>query len=387
MSASARQAGNTGGGFLKFNSKPPRIYLTSEDPDFDPFTIQQWKSEGFDVQYLPFDGDLKVFKNQLMHIGDDLEIGEHYALIAYESAATAALDACIKPHHHMVALIAYYPTTVPAPKVTFPQQMELLIHLAGTQGFGSAHRNYIYPDTEVGFAESDLDEYERVSANLAWSRTLATIRKAFRIDVDLEPLWDEYLGSEFERRDAVRALSTMVEEPCVNHVPTLTGGIGRKELFRFYQDHFVNQNPPMKMRLISRTIGVDRVVDEMVISFRHTQRMDWILPDVPPTNKFVQVAMVCVAAVRGGKLDKESLYWDQASVLVQIGLLNPKLVPDSMKQKGLKRLPVYGVESAQKVLNEQSLASNQLITSWRQARTQPRRQMNGGKSKRPESPD
>jgi len=84
--------------------------------------------------------------------------------------------------------------------------------------------------------------------------------------------------------------------------------------------------------------------------------------------------MVCVVAVRGGKLDKESLYWDQASVLVQTGLLNPSLVPDSMKQKGLKRLPVYGVETAQKVLDEASHPSNQLICSWRQARTQPKMQ-------------
>lgn len=113
--------------------------------------------------------------------------------------------------------------------------------------------------------------------------------------------------------------------------------------------------------------------------------------------------MVCVVAVRGGRLDKESLYWDQASVLVQVGLLNPNLVPDSMKQKGLKRLPVYGVETAQKVLNEDSHSSNQLITSWRQARVQPTNQRQVGQkpagqktqaakkpkkpSQRPQSPD
>jgi len=153
--------------------------------------------------------------------------------------------------------------------------MELLIHLAGSQGFGTAHRNYIYPGTEPGFAETDLDEFERVSADLAWSRTLATVRKAFQIDVDLEPLWEEYVGLEFFRKNAAAAMQTMVEEPCVNHVPTLTGGIGQKELFRFYQDHFIAQNPPMNIKLISRTIGVDRVVDEMVVSFRHSKRMDW----------------------------------------------------------------------------------------------------------------
>lgn len=112
---------------------------------------------------------------------------------------------------------------------------------------------------------------------------------------------------------------------------------------------------------------------------------------MPPTNKFVQIAMVCIVAIRGGKLDRESFYWDQASVLVQVGLLDPKLVPDSMKQKGLKRLPVYGVETAQKVLDEQSHPSNMLISGWRGSRTQPRKRTNGtqpnGTSGRPQSPD
>ena len=164
---------------------------------------------------------------------------------------------------------------MPAPKSTYPQQTALLIHLAGSQGFGTTHPNYVYAGTEPGFAETDLEEYDRTSADLAWSRTLAAIRKAFRIDVDLEPLWEQYLGLEFSRKDAVAALKTMVDKPRVNHVPTLTGGIGQKELFRFYKDHFVEQNPPMSMKLISRTIGMDKVVDEMVISFRHSRRMDW----------------------------------------------------------------------------------------------------------------
>lgn len=89
-----------------------------------------------------------------------------------------------------------------------------------------------------------------------------------------------------------------------------------------------------------------------------------MLPDVPPTNKEVSVALVSVVCIRGGKLYHEHIYWDQASVLVQIGLLDPKLVPNNMKQKGLKRLPVYGAETAQKVLDEESHPSNELLSSW-----------------------
>jgi hypothetical protein len=119
------------------------------------------------------------------------------------------------------------------------------------------------------------------------------------------------------------------------------------------------------MRLVSRTIDVDRVVDEMVFSFEHTQEVPWMLPDVPPTGKRVSVALVAIVCIRGGKLYHEHIYWDQASVLVQIGLLDPKLVPQNMKDRGMERLPVVGAESARKVLDESSEPSNELLSSWK----------------------
>ncbi len=156
-----------------------------------------------------------------------------------------------------------------------------------------------------------------------------------------------------------------VPQPYVNYVPTMTGGIGKQDLHRFYHDFFISSNPSsLNLRLISRTSGADRVIDEFVVSFRHTQEMPWILPGVPPTNKLVQVAMVSVVCVRAGKLYHEHLYWDQASVLVQTGLLDPKMVPDHMKRKGMKSLPVRGIESAKKVLDEESQPSNELIPDW-----------------------
>ena len=158
----------------------------------------------------------------------------------------------------------------------------------------------------------------------------------------------------------------MVQEPYVNHVPTMTGGIGQKDLFIFYRDYFISKNPPsMRIKLVSRTAGVDRVIDEMVISFKHTQEVPWMLPGVPATDKVVHVAVVSVVCIRGGKLYHEHVYWDQASVLVQVGLLDPKLVPGPMKQKGMKRLPVYGAETASKLLDESSQPSNDLIPGWK----------------------
>ena len=154
----------------------------------------------------------------------------------------------------------------------------------------------------------------------------------------------------------------MVAEPSVNHIPTLTGGIGRKDLHRFYRDYFIPGNPPsLKMQLLSRTVGTDRVVDEMHVSFRHTQEVPWMLPGVKPTDKEVEVALVAIVCIRGGKLHQEHIYWDQATVLAQIGLLDPKLVPGGQVAK---RLPIVGREGARKVVDEGSAESNRLIPGW-----------------------
>lgn len=145
----------------------------------------------------------------------------------------------------------------------------------------------------------------------------------------------------------------MVNEPYVNHVPTLTGGIGYAELHRFYKDFFIPKNPPsMRMKLVSRTIGTNQIVDEMYMSFRHTQVIPWILPNVEPTNKNVEIVLVVVVQIRGGKLSHEHIYFDQASVLAQVGLIDPKV------------LPVVGAAGARKVLDETSEPSNELIKDW-----------------------
>lgn len=264
-------------------------------------------------------------------------------------------------------MVAYYPTTIPNPKTKYPPHLEIICHLSARQGFAPAFPSYTYQGVDVGFAEHDLDEFNKVAASLAWTRTLGTLRKAFNIEVDLEKIWEEHVALEFATKNPAATMATMVAEPYVNHVPTLTGGIGQKDLFLFYRDYFIPRNPPsLRMKLVSRTIGVDRVVDEMIVSFKHTQEIPWMLPDVPATDKVVHVALVSVVCIRGGKLCHEHIYWDQASVLVQVGLLNDKLIPDAMKRKGLKRLPVYGSEAAAKVLDESSQPSNDLISGWKQ---------------------
>lgn len=147
-------------------------------------------------------------------------------------------------------------------------------------------------------------------------------------------------------------------EPYANHItptatyaPTMSGGIGSHLLQRFYEQHYLGTLPPsMRLRLVSRTIGADRVVDELHASFTHSHEIPWMLPGVPPTNKKVEIILVSIVSLKAGRLCSEHVYWDQASVLVQVGLLDPKLVPENAQ--GVDRLPVVGRESARRILNE-----------------------------------
>ena len=165
----------------------------------------------------------------------------------------------------------------------------------------------------------------------------------------LEQLWDEHVRYEFATQNTEDTLATMVEDAYVNHIPVLTGGGGRDELREFYSKRFIPQMPPdTEMISISRTIGNNQLVDELVFKFTHTIRMDWILPGLAPTGRRVEVPLVAVVRFREGKLAHEHIYWDQASVLVQLGLLEAGT------------LPVVGIESARKALDP-SLPSNALM--------------------------
>ncbi len=165
----------------------------------------------------------------------------------------------------------------------------------------------------------------------------------------LRQLWEEHVQYEFSTRNTDDTLATMVDDAYVNHVPVLTGGVGRDELREFYSKRFIPQMPPdTEMTPVSRTIGEDQLVDEMVFKFTHSIPMDWMLPGIAPTGKRVEIPLVAIVRFRDGKLAHEHIYWDQASVLVQIGLLDAA------------KLPVTGVESARKVLDP-TLPANELM--------------------------
>lgn len=162
-------------------------------------------------------------------------------------------------------------------------------------------------------------------------------------------MWERHTASEFEAKNVDATLATMTDEPYINNIPVMTGGVGREGVRHFYGTYFIPTLPAdNEIILVSRTVGHDRIVDELVHKFTHSVEMPWILPGVPPTGKHVELAVVAIVEFKNGKIASEHIYWDQASLLVQLGLIksdNP---------------PVSGVETARKLLDP-SLPSNELI--------------------------
>jgi len=144
----------------------------------------------------------------------------------------------------------------------------------------------------------------------------------------LGKIFDKHIKYEFEKEDVDATMTTMTDEPYVHHVPTLTGGFGYSEVYSFYKNNFVGKMPKdIKIKPISRTVGKHQVVDEIIISFTHDREIEYMLPGVEPTGKYVEIPHVVIMKFDGSKIAHEHIYWDQASVLVQIGLIEEKNIP------------------------------------------------------------
>ncbi|PSN64712.1 NTF2-like protein [Corynespora cassiicola Philippines] len=363
----------SGIGFLSFNKAPPRIYLTAPTPHASEKTLLAWEEEGFDVTYLPYsDSSEDSYTRTLKTLHADLNLGETYAIVAYGAAASAVLRTALKPLNKCCAIVAFYPPQLPSPKARFPTLLQVQIHVAALSQTAPPPglcdwKQYRYEGCAAGFADPGAKAYSEVEAGLAWSRALGCVRRGFKKEVDVEPVvqdfWDARFEEEVPERGSMAVVRNMSQNsPHVTILPTLEGAVGRKKLEEFYREFFIpSLVEDFDIRLVSRTIGVDRVVDEMVVSFTHSDEVDWILPGVPPTDKFVEVPVVSIVTVRGGKLVSEHMYWDQASVLVQVGLLDPKMVPKNLKSQGLKKLPVAGVEAAKQLVEPKQERYNSLL--------------------------
>ncbi|SAK82700.1 dienelactone hydrolase family protein [Caballeronia calidae] len=278
--------------------------------------------------------------------------------LAMLAAARLELDCAVS--YYGVGLDAYVDEI---PSIRCP----MLFHFAGNDAFcPPATREtllaafaanpkleaHVYPGCDHAFATPERPHYDKPAATMAYSRTVSLLRRTLGPIHDLNALWERHCYYEFATRDVDAVMPTMVAEPYVNHVPTMTGGVGHDELKRFYRYHFVDANPAdTRLIPLSRTIGADRIVDEFVFCATHDREIDWLLPGLAPTGKYFEVPMLAVVCFRGDKLYNEHIYWDQASVLVQIGVLDPT------------GLPVAGIQTAKKMIDE-TLPSNTLMRNW-----------------------
>ena len=167
---------------------------------------------------------------------------------------------------------------------------------------------------------------------------------------NLAVVFDEHVAAEFVDMDLDATMATMTADPYVIHLPAMTGGVGDTAVREFYGAHFIGKWPQdIEITPVSRTVGEDRVVDELVLSFTHDIEMDQLLPGIAPTGRAVRLAFCVVVGFEDGKVAHEHIYWDQASLLAQVGILDPS------------SLPVTGAEQADTVLDARAHPLNELI--------------------------
>ena len=165
----------------------------------------------------------------------------------------------------------------------------------------------------------------------------------------LEAVWDAHISAEFETKDADATVETMVEHAWLLHVPVATGARGREALRTFYAEVFIPAWPDdTDVETLSRTVGVDRIVDEMVIRCTHSRAMDFWLPGVAPTGRHIELPTVAIVGFEDALIVYEHIYWDQASLLAQVGVLDASLAP------------LLGVDEA-RVLTDPTYPLNNLI--------------------------
>ena len=167
----------------------------------------------------------------------------------------------------------------------------------------------------------------------------------------LVDVWEAHTAAEFAHKDADEAIATMTDNPVLVHVPVGTGASGKEPLRRFYRDVFIPNMPPdVELELLTRTVGRERVIDEFIMHMTHSVRMDWFVPGVEATGRRLAVPTVGIIAFEGDKISSEHIYWDQATVLVQLGLLDDSL-------------PVLGANQPDRLLNPDAPA-NELIAKF-----------------------
>ncbi|RSL87305.1 hypothetical protein CEP52_003855 [Fusarium oligoseptatum] len=345
-----------------------------------PSELIKWAEEGYTVVKLDsnaFDGveSLDVLNEAVGALNqcekcDKGKIG----LVAYAPELWNKVASSLTHVPDLVSAIVYGDEAGSADLA--PAAVPILRHLAGPvkpapgQAAGVEHH---YPKAEShAFATPFHEHFSYSLESLSHTRNLQFLKPRMGGPYfDLEAIWEEHTYYEFADRSVEHTMSTMVQEPYVNHVPTLTGGVGREKLSHFYRHNFIfNNSADTELELISRTVGIDRVIDEFIFKFTHDQQIDWLLPGVPPTNIKAEVPFTAVVNVRGDRLYHEHISWDQGTVLRQLGLLPeylpfPYALPDGRSASEGScfeyRVPVGGSETAEKMRDRNGVSSNEMF--------------------------
>ncbi|KAI4753572.1 hypothetical protein E4T52_14283 [Aureobasidium sp. EXF-3400] len=342
----------------------------------DPPSLQKWAEESFVVAQIDLRKIDKSFEETLSDTLllikdlDSFDGNEKFGLISYLSSSHTDVVNVVESSKDIAAIVVYGSSEIQTTKPT-------LLHKPGNppmpikKDASKKKKTYYYPNVSPFFVLPAHKSFQASSASVSHTRTLNFLKPILGGPYfDLEEIWEEHCLYEFGERAVDKTMSTMVQEPYVNHIPTLTGGIGRAKLTDFYRNHFVFSNPEdTALELVSRTVGIDRVIDEFVFSFTHDREIDWLLPGVPPTGKKCRLPFTSIVNVRGDRLYHEHIAWDQATALVQLGLL-PKYLPFAYPIEGKTavpgkhfeyRVPAAGVETAEKLVNESAVESNLML--------------------------
>ncbi|KAI1757637.1 hypothetical protein F4782DRAFT_136607 [Xylaria castorea] len=379
----------------------------------DPLPQKKWAEEGYAVVQLNF-GDAELGKeewdigtalNEAIKALEKLEtcdVHDRFGLIVYGDLTNYASGFAPK------LKAAYGSETKLVASVSFSTDWDLslrpeLVHLPGSPSPQSAsaaprantqQHNYASAKS-VSFIIPSSDDFQYGTASVSHTRSLTFLKKHLGGPIfDLEAIWEEHTAFEFATRSVAQTMGTskefsqnlfscfwqlgeheisflgqdMVDEPYVNHIPVMTGGMGRAALTTFYRERFIHSNPDdAVLELVSRTVGVDRVVDEFVGVLTHDRVVDWLLPGVPPTHKHLRIPFTSVVNIRGDRLYHEHILWDQGTALAQAGLLPtylpfPYALPDGRTPGPGKRfeyrVPVAGAETAAKLADAGAFESN-----------------------------
>ncbi|KAG7450929.1 uncharacterized protein BT62DRAFT_928212 [Guyanagaster necrorhizus] len=357
----------TGPGMIIFLPPVSAFEISTEvDKTLDPEPVQKWAEEGFAVVGVTpsalgwsIEESLAKGVDALLNL-KELDIRDKFAVtIYYPDILPRVLDA-ISTDTRISCIVSF------GAAVEVTSTIPITFHVPSSHEAPEATAStsvYKYTTPSPYFVLPQAEGYKPTFASIVHTRNVVFLRK--RIGgpyFDIEAIWDEHVYFEFEIRSVSQTMGTMVQEPYVNHVPTMTGGIGRQNLTAFYRDHFIFANPAdTDLETVSRTVGPDRIVEEFIFKCTHDKTIDWLLPAVPPTGKKLEIPMLGVVNVRGDRLYHEHIWWDQGTALLQAGLI-PAQVPFPLEGGNqMLRLPVAGQECSRLLVNERDGKSNEMF--------------------------